>query len=595
MSESVQTAQDDIGAASQDTDDPQGTPDGRHPGDRPEDRPSDRHRRWSVLVGTRSHLWPLLALAVGTVLIWAQPVFGRFTTARLSNPGDSASFEFYLGWNLHAIATWQDPFFTPNLYAPTGLDLGNAISVPAVSLLVAPVTVTLGVTAAYNVAFLLGIWTTAAAVYLLARRLFGSILGATGAGAMVTLSPYFAGHALGHLNLMWTFALPLICYVGVRAAQGAIRPRWIVVVTAFSGAFAMGSSTELAVTQAGFIVFAGIVALIFCTRQYRTRLVRSTPWFALGGVVAGVLSAPIVYVALRAGVPAKPFNPPSMYSIELTNLVVPTVLMKHGEGYFLAAATNWLGNGSEQTAFLPVTLIAFIVVYAIATRARVPAALAVFVIGTTICGFGPFLTINGVATIPMPWYLTDVIPGLNHALPVRFTAFSYMAMALMVAHAWASRALPRWFTASTLVGTLILTYPNLAPFFPVDTTVPALVADGGLAAKLHPGDNVLVLPAGQFGPGMHWMAELDYSFVMPTGNGGGANPPPALSDPVGAALFATDTTFDYPADLPRYLDDYQVDVVVVPTADQEWLGIAERSLGEPQVRDGGVALWRVTP
>ncbi len=104
-----------------------------------------------------AHLLSMLWLAVFTVGVWARPVLGGFGHLRLSNPGDSNAFEFYLAWNVHALVNGQDPFYTHVMYAPEGLDLGNAISIPGPSLLVAPVTLLFGGTAGYNVAFLLPI------------------------------------------------------------------------------------------------------------------------------------------------------------------------------------------------------------------------------------------------------------------------------------------------------------------------------------------------------------------------------------------------------------------------------------------------------
>jgi hypothetical protein len=78
---------------------------------------------------------------------------------------------------------------------------------------------------------------------------------------------------------------------------------------------------------------------------------------------------------------------------------------------------------------------------------------------------------------------------------------------------------------------------------------------------------------------------------MPTGNGGGAVPPPQLSDPVGAALFPRDPTYDYATTLPGFLDRYDVDTVLVPSGETAYVDIATTVFGPPDETVEGVLVW----
>lgn len=564
--------------------------------DEAEARPTVRVRATRIakrVIAPTSHLWPMLVFAIAVTAVWARPVLGDFAHARLSNPGDSESFAFYLSWNVHAITNLMDPFHTPNLYAPDGLELGNAISIPSVSLLVAPVTLLFGGTAAYNVAFLLAIWLAATAVYLLARELTGSIVGATTAGLLMVVAPYFVGHAQGHMNLMWIFATPMIGYLVVRYVKGRLRPGWLVAWTAVLVAFTGGASTEILVTHTIFIVIAVVVTICFTGGPIRVRAARSLLWLAAGAAIGAVLLLPVVIAALRVGVPVEVGNPPNLYSTELTNLVVPTRMVEFGGAVFDGVRQSWLSNDAENTAFLGAPLILFLAIYAFATRSRFSGAVAAFGLVALILSFGPLLTISGVNTAWMPWSLATQVPGLDHALPGRFSLFVFIAACVLVADAIARKVVRGWITGVLVAASFVLMVPSLSTLaFPTPAPVSEF-AEEDLDDVVTEGESVLVLPPGQYGPGMRWMDELDFSFVMPTGNGGGANRPDALDDPVASALWERDLEFDWENTLLPYLQRTGVDLVIVDAGEEAWMEIAEASLGSASEVVDGVHVWEI--
>jgi len=125
-----------------------------------------------------------------------------------------------------------------------------------------------------------------------------------------------------------------------------------------------------------------------------------------------------------------------------------------------------------------------------------------------------------------------------------------MALSLLLAQAWVIRGVPRGTVGATTVASVVLLLPNLAvSSFPVDVSDPPFATTGALAERIEDGDNVLVLPAGQWGPGMRWVTELDFRFDLPTGNGGGAKLPPALHEPLPVAMFVQDLTHAYESEL----------------------------------------------
>lgn len=536
----------------------------------------------------------LVVIGASVLVVWSWPAWSDFANLRLSNPGDSESFAYYLSWNLHAWGTGQDPFFTPNLYAPGGLDLGNAISMPGVSLLVAPVSLAFGGTAGYNVAFLLSIFFGGVAVYLLAKELFNSIVGAVIASELMIVNPYYSGHALGHLNLMWVFGLPLIGYLVLRRVKGRLGRVALVIGVALTVAFTTGASTELLVTQTVFTVIAYLVASVVVRRRLRARLLGTLPWTALGAILGVLIAVPVIFAAINTGIPDEVLNPPSAYATDLTNVIAPSELMAVGEGPWSRLWPLWGGGFSEDTGFIPLILIVLLLVIARRASGRVLIGLAVFSGIALILSFGPYLTIGGVQTLPLPWLLALEVPGLDHVLPGRFSIFVYLGLVLIVAQAWKRMTLRRITIVLAAAIAIVVTLPNLVYMrFPVDARDPGFVDDGQLEALIRPGENVLVLPPGQWGPGMRWQDKLDFTFDMPTGNGGGANLPDALDDPVAMALWERDVDFDFATSLRPYLQRVGVTTVIVDQRRPVWKKIADDALGDQSEEYEGVWVWKL--
>ena len=559
------------------------------PGESTGDEPDETvPRRRRALAFARRH-WAVPSLVLWTLVVWIRPVLGDPVHRRLSNPGDSESFSLYLSWNVHALTHAKDPFFIDNLYAPGGMDLGNALSLPSVSLLVAPITAAFGGTAGYNAAFLLAIALGAVAVYLLARELTGSVVGATLAGSLMVVSPYVTGHALGHLNLQWTFGLPLLAYLVARWHHGRLRTRWFVTWVVLVVAFTVGASTELLVTQTVFALVALAVAWVALTREARRRLLRGVPWLALGAVLGLVVASPVILAGLRSGIPTDVGNAPGLYSSDLTNVLAPTHLTLVGDSFFQDLRQAWKGNDAENTAYLPVTLVALVVAGAVAIRGRLQAALWAFAGIALIASFGPVLRVAGFATVPLPWSVLERVPGLDHALPGRFSAFVFMAVSVLVASVWAHRGRWGWMVVTAVAASLVLLLPNFTTMaFPAGASDPEPGSIDVVREHVEPGENVLVLPVGQWGPGMRWMDDLDFEFDMPSGNGGGAAPPEGLRDPVAAALWATDLDYDYAATLPDYLQRVDADLVLVDSRYPEWVDVARHALPVTGVEQAGV-------
>ena len=559
-----------------------------------------RPRRW-VWPGPRTW-WPLAVLVAADVAIWARLVLPHFSTLRLANPGDSESFALYMSWNLHALTHAMNPFHIPYLYAPGGEDVSNGITMPVIGVLVSPVTALWGGTAGYNAAFLLGMLTASWAVFLLARELAGSAVAGTIAGVLMMVSPYLAGHALGHLNLLWVFGLPYLAYLTLRLNRGTLsRPR---AMAAIAGTFFVtaGASTELVATQTLFAVIAFGVALLFLPRAGRHRLLRTLPTLGAGGLIGAVLASPILYVALREGRPEVSATAPTRYAADLSNVISSNGLQALPLGQRIPELSQFQSNVAENTAYLPIVLLLFVIGYAILRRSRLVNGLLVFAVIALILSFGPRLPINGTRTIWMPWSLFLHVPGIDAALPNRFTGFAFIAVLLVLTDAWiavsagaaAVRTIPRWVTGAVAGLSFVMLWPNSTGYrFPISATDGTFVTSGEITRQFAPGENVLVLPGGQDGPGFRWLEATDFYFRMPTGNGGGGTAPAAWSHPVARAIFFQNRRFDFRSTLLPYLRNLGVHTVVVPQGETWWKSVADSALPARPVLVDEIWIYRL--
>lgn len=539
------------------------------------------------------HARPVAFLTLLVLMFWGWPVLTEFSSLRLANGGDSVSFEFYLGWNVHAVLNGENPFFTPHMYAPAGLDLGNAISVPAVSLLLAPVTLLVGATAAYNVGVLLAVLLAAVATYLLAHELTDRRAGSVAAGALMAVNPYFTGHALSHFNLLWIFGLPMISYLFVRHLRRRLRARWFVIGTAVIVAFTFGASTELVVTQVIFGGVALVVALVVA-RAHRRPLLRSVTWLTAGGILGAVAAIPVIAASLSAGIPSSPANPPALYSTDLFNVVAPTRLFLLGGQQAAPWTADWLGNDAENTAYIPVVLILLAAVVILRRRTRLVWALALLAVTALVFSFGPSLVVDGTPVAWMPWRLTGGIPGLDHALPGRFSTYTFLALLLLIAAGWPRNSRAAGMTVGAVAVSVLLLIPDFrVASIPVPVADQTFVDSGAYRDVMDRDEVVLVMPGGQAGPGLSWMVESNFYFRVPTGNGGGATAPADLSTPIGLALYQQDTTFDYDR-LKRWARERDVSVVLVPEQERFYTQIATRSFGPSDRTIAGVRVWALS-
>ena len=538
--------------------------------------------------GRRSGAWASLVVLVG----YAAVSCAYFGIRLGSHPGrylvgdnrDPQIFVWSFAWWRHALAAWENPFVTRVIYAPHGIDLAWATTVPLLTLPAAPVTALFGPDVAYNLAMLLAPALSAFTAYLLCRYLTRSLWASLVGGYIFGFSSYALGQEAGaHLNMAAAFLVPLIALATVRYLRADLDGRGFAWRLGALFGLQLWLSTELAATAA-IALAASLVLAFFLVPSTRVRL-RPLARPLFGAVaVAAALAAPLVYYLVtdfRSG----SFNPPSSYDGDLVNFFVPTQLIWAGGSRLLSHSQRFAANLAEQGSYLGLPTLVIVVWYGIAGRRSASARflLAALLLAAAVT-LGTALDLEGHAAFRLPWDALAGLPVLDNILPARLSVYLSLAAAVIVALWTAGRS---GGAAKLLPALAVLALvPDLShAYWTVHPERLAFFTAGTYRICIHRDENVAIFPFGYWGYSTLWQAETNFFFRMPEGY---LTPePPATSTRNPAVSFVVNTNLNPSAgQLVQIVRGEHVDRVV-SVDHYSRPGVSElQSLGEVQVSGG---------
>jgi hypothetical protein len=470
-----------------------------------------RSRAW------RETLVPLGGFALLAVVLLGRGVIvhpeGRVVGDRFA---DKTIFMWAFLWWPHALIHGHDPFVVRHVWAPHGVDLAWVTAVPGASLLLAPLSETLGPVFAYNAAALaapaLAAWTT----FLLARRLTRSVPASLVAGLLFGFSPYLMAQASSHLNLTLVFLVPLLGWLAVAFVQGDVGRGLYIAAAAAILVAQLSFSAEIAATLTVTAVIVLLLAFLLLP-ELRGRLRKLTAYTGLAYAVAGILALPYLLHAF-AGDEAPPARGVIPASADLANVVVPTkatLLRPPGSGTIVH---HFASNGAEQGAYLGVPLLLILVLTPLVLRGRARRGAWLLLLGavaSTLLALGPRMRVDGHQIAVGAWTWIERLPAFHDALPIRLDMYTALFGALAAALCLSQTGVPRIWRYGLSLLAVILLVPN-----PSDSrwtsTVPqsSFFRTAAYRPYLRPGKTALVLPYGPTGWSMLWQAETHFRFSM---------------------------------------------------------------------------------
>jgi hypothetical protein len=169
------------------------------------------------------HLVVLAAyLAAGIAATW--PRASYLVDGRLPATRDAGAYVWGFWWLAHQVTHLGNPWFTRDIAAPVGAQLGYHALLPLEGVLMTPVTLAFGPSASYNLLSILAPGLLCYAMYRAARLWVRSQTAAVAAGGLYGLSSDLAWHAWYQINLAAGMVfLPLALEAAVRLRR---RPGW---------------------------------------------------------------------------------------------------------------------------------------------------------------------------------------------------------------------------------------------------------------------------------------------------------------------------------------------------------------------------------
>ena len=305
---------------------------------------------------------------------------------------------------------------------------------------------------------------------------------------------------------------------------------------------------------------------------------------------------PFIYYLFGFGFKHKPIFSPVFYSADLLNLLIPTQVNQIGRLALFQSISGRFFNGwlAEAGSCMSLPLILIAANHTISRwRAHQGRFLAYCLIITIISSLGPFLHVASRSfPIALPWLPFMQLPVINNALPVRFSMYTSLLLAL-VASLWLAdgniRATVRLGFAAAIVA---FNLPNLSnSFWKTTIHTPTFFRDELYPHYLEKGQTLVILPYAEKGEAMLWQAQAGMYFNMAEGAGW---PDAFRRWPIASALSDRSYVPHGSEQLKAFLAAHDVSAILV--ADQElaiWRTLFS-VLDPAPLEVGGISLYRVT-
>lgn len=599
----------------------------------------------------RRHWQPLLCVGVFCFLSeavhgWASP----FTTHSLPGCacGDASQEVWFLAWPAFAITHGLNPLFSSYVAYPHGINLTSSTSMPLLGALAAPISLTLGPVASYNLLVWLAPILSAASLLFVLRRWVRWWPAAFAGTLLYGFSPF--AFAEGHSHLFLTF-LPLPPLLLLLLDDLLVRQQRSPRVTgALLGLVAAAqlliSAEVLAITT--LMAFAGVILVALRhPSAVPERLASAATGFVVAVGVFAVLAGYPLFMYLAGpqhlSVPQHPRLVYRQFHEDLLGTIVPTSYQRFG-----AAGWKLTGDGLTQhdpvdhANYFGIPLLAALAFFSLKYRREGIVLVACLLgVASLLLTLGPTLYIDGsayLAAISLPYGWLLHLPFLDAALAPRYVLIAYLTAAIVLsvgldrlrgelrrnARAPAHRG-PLASAVCVAVGTvaLIPLLPSgayaraglpLPSFFATEGAIDRHVPAGSVLLPYpNPQKPLLRIQLANDTRSMLWQAITGMRFriigayaAQPSGSGLGRGEklflaPKAVERFLGWALYGSRALpgVDPPPDLPQLLRlfclRYSVATIVVdPTAGVHPAAVVRlvsRALGRPPQHLGGIDAW----
>jgi len=403
-------------------------------------RGNDRTRRIGTLAGLAPGLGAAVVYSAVAIFLYHRVLFAPTASMPGCNCGDQAQEVWFLRWPLYAVSHGLNPFLSTWMNYPKGINLAVNTSSPLLGLASAPLQLTIGTIATYDVLLVIAFAASALAMCLALRRWVRSWAAAFCGGLLFGFSPYMIGQGSGHLFLVAMFIPPIVLVlldeIVVAQRHGAVRDGLLLgVLLVLEYAI---SPEVLAMTAV--VAVCGVVLYAIANRHFvRDRVTHVAVAACCCAIVGAAALAYPVWMSLHG--PQHVVGPPHPLSVvsgfhgDLLGPILPTSNQLLGLGLRAHGDKLVGGDVDENGLYLGLPLAVVLVWFAWAYRRR--GALVFFVAMAAIAGLlalGPRLVVDTRATgIPLPAAAFQHLPFLEDVLDVRFSFLLQLCAAVALA------------------------------------------------------------------------------------------------------------------------------------------------------------------
>ncbi len=294
----------------------------------------------------------LLLIYIGAGIAATWPRFSYLTNGKLPRTTDVASFVWGFWWVAHQVTHLGNPFFTKFMAAPVGIQLGFSTLMPLAGLVMMPVTLLWGPSAAFTSLTLITPGLLCYAMYR-AARLWLNQPGSIAAGAIYGLSSMVLWQVWYHINIaVGLIFLPLTIEAAVRLRRSQkIGPAICLGLALGAAVMTSQEGAAIALLLAAVILIPWIVGKLFNDRESLRKVLIP---LGIGALVAFVVASPQLIAMLQQIAAGGATTPPGTLAMNYTQFGVPLQTLfapsprisYYGLGHVVP--TGWAFNTTPQ-------------------------------------------------------------------------------------------------------------------------------------------------------------------------------------------------------------------------------------------------------
>jgi hypothetical protein len=448
----------------------------------------------------------LCYLAAGVLVSWPR---ASFITGRVPEDLDQSSYVWDFWWIAHQVTHLGNPWFTRQLAAPVGVQLGFDTLMPLPGLLMTPVTLLFGPAVSYNLVAIVMPGLACFTAYRAARLFLSTTTGAIAAGAFYGLAAALVWQDWYHLNVgLGAVFFPMALEASVRLRRSPGRRQAVILGLVLGGSFLVNQESAIMC-----LLVAAPCLLEWLARSRSATALRRTALAA--GVTVLVASPQLIAMAQQAlsggaTLPGRLLaNQDTKYGVPLESLFAPSPRV----GYFGLTSVAHLFYYQAPQDGLPTfgAILSILAVLGLVVAWQRPAIrwLGLGWLACAAIALGSVLRIGKATYIPVPvnWHTIPVsavmpytwlvhLPGLSGLRePDRFIVLGLLPAALLagIAVEWLLRRAPAVLAVALALAVLEAGYSGWSQIKVVPVALPAL--DAPIAAD-HSHSVVVDVPFG---------------------------------------------------------------------------------------------------